>query len=148
MLNHRQGVLIKNKIILIVCLFACNRAPQRQTSVIPKEDESPSLASGFQKFNISRQPFSEPDTTTVYATKFVRVDKDDITDVIHSTDGKWEFISKDHTYTPETALKPLQLVEIIQRDSSILGISKLPCGYYARRSSKQASWFIRKMRGK
>jgi hypothetical protein len=92
--------------------------------------------------------FMGSDTITVLATKYVLVDKDDITNATHSFDGSWTFYSDDRTYTPETAARKVKLATVIKIDKSILLLSRMPKGYYARRASKKSPWVWDKLKEK
>jgi hypothetical protein len=90
--------------------------------------------------NLIPNSFMGSDTITVLATKYVLVDKDDITHAVHLGDGSWTFYSDNRTYTPETAARKVKLASIIKIDKSILLLSRMPKGYEATRTSKTAPW--------
>ncbi len=88
------------------------------------------------------------DTLNMLATKFVLVDKDVITNVDHNFDGSWNFWSDGRRYDPETALKKVQFNILLKLDKTILQLSKMPPGYYARRKSKNLPWKIERFKVK
>jgi hypothetical protein len=93
--------------------------------------------------------FKDPLNTAVFTTKFVIVDKKDITMVRHeSDDGAWTFFSNDEYQNYEDVAKIVGLSEIIEIDSTILEIADLPEGYYASRNTKEDDWKVEKLKGK
>lgn len=88
------------------------------------------------------------DTLNMLATKFVMIDKDGINNVDHNYDGTWNFFSNGRSYVPETTLKKVQFHSLLKLDSSILRLSKMPRGYYARRKTKNTPWKIEKFKVK
>jgi len=92
--------------------------------------------------------FMGSDTITVFATKYVLIDKDDITNAEHLNDGSWLFYSNNRTYTAETAARKVKLASIIKIDKSILLLSWMPKGYVATRSSKTGIWGWNKLKDK
>ena len=93
--------------------------------------------------------FQDSLNTAVFATKFIIVDKKDITIVRHEPeDGAWTFFSDDKYENYEEVAKVVALGQIIEIDSTILQIADLPKGYYASRKSKHDKWKIEKLKGK
>jgi len=89
--------------------------------------------------------FKEGLNTAVFTTKFVVHDKKEITHVYHYLeDGAWQFSSEDNFENYEEIALILSLDEIIQLDSSILGVADLPLGFVATRKSKADDWTITK----
>jgi hypothetical protein len=115
--------------------------------VIPKPGK---IYSEPDKLNsdLIKKSFMGSDTITVSATKYVLVDKDDITNVVHGNDGSWLFYSNNRTYTPETAAKKVKLGSIIKIDRTVLLLNWMPKGYYATRTSKKTSWVWDKLKPK
>ncbi|MFA6246750.1 MAG: hypothetical protein WC615_07410 [Mucilaginibacter sp.] len=98
--------------------------------------------------NFIPKSFRISDTITVFATKYVLDNKDEITNVNHSKDGSWLFYSNNRTYTRETAARKVKLSSIVKLDKSILLLSRMPKGYVATRQSKTASWSWSKLKDK
>jgi hypothetical protein len=93
--------------------------------------------------------FQDSLNTAVFTTKFVIVDKKDITIVRHEPeDGAWTFFSSDEYENYEEVAKIVGLGEIIKIDSTILEIADLPQGYYASRKSKLDKWKVEKLKEK
>ena len=93
--------------------------------------------------------FTDSLNTAVFTTKFVVVDKKDITIVRHEPgDGAWTFFSNDKYENYEDIAKVAGLGEIIKIDSTVLEIADLPKGYYASRKSKDDKWKIEKLKPK
>ena len=93
--------------------------------------------------------FEDSLNTAVFATKFIIVDKKDITIVRHEPeDGRWTFFSNDKYENYEEVAKAVALGQIIEIDSTILQIADLPKGYYASRKSKQDKWKVEKLKEK
>ena len=87
--------------------------------------------------------FKEADNTAVFTTKFVIVDKKDITYVTHDKeDGAWQFFSDDHFDDFENVAKIVALGEIIKLDSTLLELADMPEGSSAHRKSKADKWTI------
>ena len=93
--------------------------------------------------------FEDSLNTAVFATKFIILDKKDITIVRHeSEDGAWTFFSNDEYENYEEVAKVVALGQIIEIDSTILEIADLPKGYYASRKSKQDKWKVERLKAK
>ena len=87
--------------------------------------------------------FKESDNTAVFTTKFVIIDKKDITRVTHDKeDGAWQFFSNDHFENFEDVAKIVGLGQMIKIDSSILELADMKEGYVAHRNSKSDKWEI------
>jgi hypothetical protein len=87
--------------------------------------------------------FKDSMNTAVFPTKFVIVDKNDITSVYHfKEDGAWQFSSNDPILNYEQDVKIVGLGEIIQLDNTLLEIADLPLGFKAYRNSKNDGWKI------
>ena len=85
--------------------------------------------------------FKEADNTAVFTTKFVIIDKKDITTVTHEKeDGAWQFFSDDHFDNFEDVAKVVGLGEIIKIDSTLLELAGLPEGFAAHRKFKGDKW--------
>jgi len=83
--------------------------------------------------------------TAVFTTKFVIIDKKDITYVTHdSDDGAWQFFSNDKSDNQEEVAMIVSLGEIINIDKTVLDIADLPVGYIAFRQSIKDKWAIKK----
>ena len=89
--------------------------------------------------------FSESDNTAVFTTKFVAIDKKNITRVTHENeDGAWQFFSDDKFDNLEDVLMVVGLGEIIEIDHTVLELADMPKGYFAHRKFKGDKWFIGK----
>jgi hypothetical protein len=87
--------------------------------------------------------------TAVFTTKFVTIDKRQITLVKHnSDDNTWEFYSNDKFDDFEKVAKVVSLEDMIAIDNSILEISDLKSGYFAHRDSKSHNWVIEPQKNK
>ena len=92
---------------------------------------------------MTNKKFKESDNTAVFTTKFVVVDKRDITKVTHDKeDGAWQFFSNDPFNNFEDVAKIVGLGEIIKLDSSILELADMKEGYFAHRNFKGDKWTI------
>ena len=92
---------------------------------------------------MANKKFKESDNTAVFTTKFVIIDKKDITTVTHEKeDGAWQFFSSDHFDHFEDVAKVVGLGEIIKIDSSILELADMPEGYIGHRKYKGDKWII------
>ena len=101
------------------------------------------------KQTMTLKKFKDSLNTAVFTTKFVIVDKKDITIVRHEPeDGAWTFFSADEYKNYEEVAKVVGLGEIIKIDSTILEIADLPVGYYASRKSKNDKWNVEKLKEK
>lgn len=101
------------------------------------------------KQTMTLKKFKDSLNTAVFATKFVIVDKKDITLVRHeSEDGAWTFFSNDEYENYEAVAKVVGLGQIIEIDSTILEIADLPKGYYASRKSRKDTWKVEKLKEK
>ena len=119
---------------MIIVFFSCS----------PKTRNKP-LSNRQMSFKI----FKEPLNMAVFTTKFVVIDKKDVTIVRHEhEDGAWTFFSNDKYDNYEEVAKIVGLGEIIKIDSTILQIADMPKGFYAQRNSKQDEWKIEKLKGK
>ena len=93
--------------------------------------------------NPMAKEFSEPGNTSVFTTKFIIEDKNDITYVSHDLeDGAWQFMSNDEFENYESIAKIVGLQQIVEIDSTILKIADLPLGYIATRPNKLTQWTI------
>lgn len=93
---------------------------------------------------MSSKRFIESDNTAVFTTKFVIIDKKEITRVTHyKEDGAWEFFSNDHFDNFEDVAKIVGLGQILKMDSSILELADMEEGYVAHRKSKSDKWEIK-----
>ena len=91
--------------------------------------------------------FKDADNTAVFTTKFVVVDKKEITKVTHEKeDGAWQFFSADIFEDFEKVAVVAGLGQIINLDSSLLEIADLPLGYSASRNFKGATWTIEEIK--
>jgi len=126
---------LKVKIIIIsLILFSCSTGTGKR----PETRQAMTL-----------KKFEDSLSTAVFATKFIIVDKKDITIVRHEPeDGAWTFFSNDEYKNYEEVAKVVALGQIIEIDSTILEIAALPRGYYASRKSKQDKWKVEKLKGK
>jgi len=89
--------------------------------------------------------FKEPENTAVFTTKFVIVDKKDITTVYHDKeDGAWQFMSEGHFDDFSTVAKLVGLGQIVKIDSTLTQVADMPRGYFAHRKSKGEKWVIEK----
>ncbi len=87
--------------------------------------------------------FKEADNTAVFTTKFVIVDKKDITTVTHEKeDGAWQFFSADHFDNFEDIAKVVGLGEIIKLDKTVLDLADMPEGFTAHRKYKGDKWTL------
>jgi hypothetical protein len=87
--------------------------------------------------------FNDSMNTAIFTTKFVIVDKNDITSVYHfKEDGAWQFSSSDPILDYEQDAKIVGLGEIVQLDHTLLEIADLPPGFKAHRKSKKDKWII------
>jgi hypothetical protein len=94
---------------------------------------------------MTNMKFKEKDDTAVFTTKFVIIDKKDITTVIHEKeDGAWQFFSNDHFDNFEDVAQIVGLVEIVQLDSTILELADMSEGFEAHRKFKGDKWIIEK----
>jgi hypothetical protein len=94
-------------------------------------------------FDFGRKKFKEPDNTAVFTTKFVAVDKKDITVVYHEIDdGAWQFFSDDHFDDFEQVAMIVGLGELIKMDKSLLELANMPRGYYAHRGGRNTPWTV------
>lgn len=67
-----------------------------------------------------------------------------ITEVIHNSDGIWEFYGDDAL--KEDDFKVISLEEVLQIDDSIYQILfSIHSGYYAKRINKNSEWNIHKI---
>ena len=93
------------------------------------------------------QKFKQAENTAVFTTKFVIMDKKDITYVSHDKeDGAWQFFSDDHFDNFEDVAKIVGLGEIIRIDSSLLELADMPDGFSAHRKFKGDKWTIQEMK--
>lgn len=85
--------------------------------------------------------FEDSLNTAVFTTKFVMIDKKDITYVSHDfEDGAWQFFSDDKFENFEDVAMIVSLDEIIRLDRSIIDIADLPLGCIATRLNKTDIW--------
>jgi len=88
--------------------------------------------------------FKEAENTAVFTTKFVVVDRKEITKVYHhKEDGAWEFFSADIFDNINEVVKIVGLGRILNIDNTILELAGLPEGYCAYRNSRNEPWSIR-----
>ena len=89
--------------------------------------------------------FEDSLNTAVFTTKFVVIDKKEITYITHETeDGAWQFFSNDNFDDFEEVSMILSLDEIINLDKTVLEIADLPLGYIATRETVKDKWKISK----
>ena len=92
---------------------------------------------------VPTKKFKEPENTAVFTTKFVIIDKKDITTVYHDKDdGAWQFMSDDHFDDFSTVAKLIGLGQVIKIDSTLTQVADMPRGYVAHRKSKGEKWVI------
>jgi hypothetical protein len=85
--------------------------------------------------------FREADNNAVFTTRFVMINKKDITMVRHEEeDGTWQFFSDDKFDYFEDVAMVVGLGEIIKLDSTILELADLPEGFIAKREFKGDKW--------
>ena len=76
---------------------------------------------------MTAKKFKEANNMAVFTTKFVVIDKKEITKVTHDDeDGAWQFFSSDNFDNFEQVVKIVGLGEIIKIDSSVLEIADMP----------------------
>ena len=91
--------------------------------------------------------FKEADNTAVFTTKFVIIDKKDITYVTHDKeDGAWQFFSDDEFDNFESVAKIVGLGEIIKIDNTLLELADMPEGFSAYRKFKGDRWTIQEVK--
>ena len=91
--------------------------------------------------------FKEADNTAVFTTKFVIIDKNDITYVTHDKeDGAWQFFSDDEFDNFESVAKIVGLGEIIKIDNTLLELADMPEGFSAYRKFKGDRWTIQEVK--
>ena len=57
-------------------------------------------------------------------------------------DGMWQFMcGGDHLFPEDAGV--IGLSEILDLDSTVVAIAKLPCGFTAERESEKADWIMR-----
>ena len=96
---------------------------------------------------MTTKKFEEAENTAVFTTKFVVVDKKDITTVYHEEeDGAWQFFSEDTFENFNEVAKVVGLGQIIKLDESILELADMPLGFKAHRNSKGEKWVIEKQK--
>ena len=128
--NILRVIVIIISIILISCSHGTGKTPETNETMAIKK-------------------FEEALNTAVFTTKFIIVDKKDITLVRHEPeDGAWMFFSDDKYQNYEEVAKVVGLGEIIKIDSTILEIADLPVGYYATRKSIGDKWQVEKLKAK
>jgi hypothetical protein len=92
---------------------------------------------------MTNKKFKEAENTAVFTTKFVTIEKRDITRVTHEKeDGAWQFFSSDHFDNFEDVAKVVGLGQIIQMDSTILELADMQPGHVAHRRFKGEKWII------
>lgn len=92
---------------------------------------------------MTTKKFKESDNTSVFTTKFVIIDKKDITRVTHDKeDGTWQYFSSDQFENFEDVAKIVGLGQMIKIDSSILELADMKEGYVAHRNSRSDKWEI------
>ena len=95
---------------------------------------------------MTKKKFIEPNNTAVFTTKFVTIDKKEITTVSHEKgDGAWQFFSSDKFDNFEDVVKIVGLRQISNRDSTLLELADMPKGYQAHRKFKGDKWKIDKV---
>jgi hypothetical protein len=94
---------------------------------------------------MTQKKFKEADNTAVFTTKFVIVDKKEITEVYHDEDdGAWQFFSDDKFDDFEKVAKVVGLGQITKIDSTLFEIADMPIGHVAYRKFKGDKWIIEK----
>lgn len=89
--------------------------------------------------------FGDTLNTAVFTTRFVIIEKKEITYVTHDIeDGAWQFFSNDKFDNYEDVAMVVGLEEIIEIDKSLLEIIDLPLGYIATRQTVNDKWITRK----
>lgn len=92
---------------------------------------------------MENKKFKESGNTAVFTTKYVVIDKKDITTVSHEKeDGAWQFFSDDPLDNFEDVVKVVGLGEIIKLDSTVLELADMPEGFTAKRKHKADDWII------
>lgn len=92
---------------------------------------------------MENKKFKESGNTAVFTTKYVVIDKKDITTVSHEKeDGAWQFFSDDPLDNFEDVVKVVGLGEIIKLDSTVLELADMPEGFTAKRKHKGDDWII------
>jgi len=128
------NILRATVIIISVILISCSAGTGKRSETMQ---------------TLSLKEFKDSLNTAVFTTKFVVIDKKDITLVRHEPgDGAWTFFSSDKYEDYESIAKIVGLGEIIKIDSTILEIADLPKGYYASRKSRQYMWKVEKLKEK
>lgn len=96
---------------------------------------------------MANKKFKEADNTAVFTTKFVIIEKKDITFVTHEVkDGAWQFFSDDHFDNFEQVAKIVGLGEIIKIDKTVLELADLPESFSAHRKFKGDKWTIQSIK--
>lgn len=94
---------------------------------------------------MTNKKFNDPGNTAVFTTKFVIIDKKDITNITHDEDdGAWQFHSSDDFDNLEEVAKIVSLNYIIKIDNTVLEIADMKEGYSAHRKFKGDKWIIKK----
>ncbi|MGK4568190.1 immunity protein Imm33 domain-containing protein [Flavobacterium sp. 3HN19-14] len=103
---------------------------------------------GFGKANSqSQKRFSDSPKTAIFTTKFVVIDKKEITYVSHDKeDGAWQFFSDDKFENFEEVAKVISLEEILKIDPTLFKLADLPLGYIATRKNIKSEWKIEKIK--
>lgn len=96
---------------------------------------------------MANKKFNTSGDTAVFTTKFVAIDKKNITKVIHDEDdGAWQFHSNDNVNNFEDVAKIVSLDYIVKIDTTVLEIADMEEGYSAYRKFKGDKWIIKKNR--
>src|SRR4030095_14566848 len=129
-LNILKVTIIMISLVMFSCSHGTGKSPETRPAINSKK-------------------FKDSLNTAVFTTKFVIVDKKDITLVRHEPgDGAWTFFSNDEYENYEAVAKVIGLGQIIEIDSTILEIADLPQGYYASRKSRKDTWKVEKLKEK
>lgn len=76
----------------------------------------------------------------VITTKYILIERKDITQVIHDSDDDWQFLSSDDVNESDALVVSIE--QIIDYDNSIKELLNLPRNRIALRSNKNNSWII------
>lgn len=96
---------------------------------------------------MANKKFKEADNTAVFTTKFVIIDKKDITYVTHDKeDGAWQFFSDDQFDDFESVAKIVGLGEILKIDNTLLELADMPEGFSAYRKFKGDRWTMQELK--
>lgn len=77
----------------------------------------------------------------VITTKYVLIEKKTITQVIHDSDGDWQFLTNDDVVESDALVVSLE--QILDYDLSISELLDLPNNIIAIRDDKNSKWVIK-----